>query len=110
MFNSPDFAIWILIAVILGERILSFLKVRGIDLAKMGRQVNDLHDWHSHVDPRNPGRKIWWENPHLEEVIVELNATMLVVRESLTILISKQKEIKSSQERMEKKYDKHYED
>lgn len=64
-------AVYLLIAVVLIDRILGILKTRGIDLHLMARQLDDLHAWHSVKD--DEGVRIWYVRKSLETAIGKLS-------------------------------------
>jgi hypothetical protein len=61
-----------LLVVYIADKILSYLKSRGIDLQDISNKINDLHSWHNHDDPDQPGVKIWWNQKYLSDIIQEL--------------------------------------
>ncbi len=36
---------------------------------EMRKQIDDLHEWHDHDDPSQPGVKIWWVGRDLKDSI-----------------------------------------
>ena len=65
----------ILIAVTLVlDKIIGMLKSRGIDLQRLSRQVDDLHEWHSQTD--EDGVRVWYVRQSLEKAIDRLARTI----------------------------------
>ncbi len=73
-----------LLAMLIGDRAVSFLKTRGIDLGEIHeireavegcerchKNVKELHTWHSVTD--EDGIKKWYTRPSLERAIVALS-------------------------------------
>jgi len=73
-----------LLAVIVGDKAINFLKTRGIDLGdiseirdavagceKCHKNVKELHDWHNVTD--EDGIRRWYSRPSLERAIVALS-------------------------------------
>lgn len=74
-----------LLVIYAADKLLAYLKTRGIDLQKMHRRIEELHEWHNHDDPSQPGIKIWWNQRYLAEIIRSLAKNqadqMLLLRE-----------------------------
>ena len=73
-----------LLAYIVGDKAIGFLKTRGIDLGdiseirdavagceKCHKNVKELHDWHNVTD--EDGIRRWYSRPSLERAIVALS-------------------------------------
>lgn len=78
-------ALIIFLIVTIGDKALSFLKTRGIDVQKMSRQINELYDWHNHDDPDQPGVKIWWNQKYITHIIHKLSENCI----NQTLLLEK---------------------
>ncbi len=63
-----------LIAVLVIDRIVGMLKTRGIDLRRMAKQLQDLHEWHDIRDP--DGVFKWMVRQSLEKAITDLQITL----------------------------------
>lgn len=70
---SINAALIIFLIVTIGDKILSYLKSRGIDLQIISNQINDLHEWHNHDEQDQPGVKIWWNQKYIAKLIQELS-------------------------------------
>jgi len=60
----------VLLIIFILDKAVSLLKTRGIDLHKMGVQLNELHKWHDVAD--DEGVKIWYVRRSLEDAIAKL--------------------------------------
>lgn len=47
-----------IVIVFVLDKVLGMLKSRGIDLQKMSREIEDLHEWHDIKDPE--GMRLWY--------------------------------------------------
>jgi hypothetical protein len=56
--------------VVVVDKVISMLKSRGIDLNKLSRQIEDLHQWHNVND--DEGVKIWYFRRSFEDAIQKL--------------------------------------
>lgn len=63
----------IFLIVTIGDKVLNYLKSRGIDLTKISQQIDDLHEWHNHDERDQPGVKIWWNQKYIAKLIQELS-------------------------------------
>lgn len=61
-----------LFGVYAAERLVAHLKTRGIDLQEMRRELKELHEWHNHDHPDQPGVKIWYNQKYVAELIHEM--------------------------------------
>lgn len=61
-----------LLIVYVADKIIAHFKSRGIDLQDISVKINELHAWHNHDDPEQPGVKIWWNQKYLADIIQEL--------------------------------------
>ena len=82
-----QYAIYALVAIFIIDKVLDHLKRKGIDLDKMADSLKrldeidfdswkkgdrELHNWHNHEDPDQPGVKIWWNQKYIAEAIREI--------------------------------------
>ena len=85
----PDLQTYLLggaVLLIVVGQVLSALKDRGIDLAKVAAQIDELYKWHDIVD--SEGVKLWYVRPSLEEAISKLSiniAKQTVVLERMEV-------------------------
>jgi hypothetical protein len=84
-------------ALVAGDKVLSFMKDRGIDLAKMSRHIDDLHAWHSRED--EDGVKVWYVRKTLETAMEKLADNIMAQTE---ILKEIHREHIASQKRMDR--------
>lgn len=63
------------------EKIITSLKARGIDLPRISRQINDLHDWHSAID--TDGVKKWYNKPRVEQTIANTYSELKAVKNEI---------------------------
>jgi hypothetical protein len=71
MLDLDGVAIWCLVAIVAVDRVLGILRSRGIDLAKMARQVERLAELHAKTD--EDGVPVWYVRRSLEQAIVSLH-------------------------------------
>ena len=69
--RDDQLAVWLLVGLLAVDRVLGALKSRGVDLQRIGRQVDDLHDWHDETDA--DGVKIWYVRRSLEDALHSLS-------------------------------------
>lgn len=78
--------------LLIGDRVLAFLKNRGIDLTETTKQVNDLYEWHNKED--SDGVKLWYmRDRHINRQLNELLANAEVTTEMVRQLKVNQNEI-----------------
>lgn len=68
--DTNTIAAILVVGIIFVDRTISLLKSRGIDLQKLSKQIQELHDWHNVNDVE--GVKIWYVRRSLEDAIVKL--------------------------------------
>lgn len=91
-----------LLAFIVGDKAINFLKTRGIDLGeiheirlavdgcgKCHKNVEELHDWHNVTD--EDGIRKWYTRPSLERAIIALSENSTEQTSILKELVSQQK-------------------
>ena len=91
-----------LLAFIVGDKVINFLKTRGIDLGeiheirlavngceKCHRDVKDLHDWHDVTD--EDGIRKWYSRPSLERAIIALSENSTEQTSILKEIVNQQK-------------------
>ena len=69
-FDLGTVGVWFIVLLIAVDRGLSMLRARGIDLAKMARQVDRLSELHAKTD--EDGVPVWYVRRSLESAIVSL--------------------------------------
>jgi len=78
--------------LLIGDRVLAFLKNRGTDLTETTKQVNDLYEWHNKED--SDGVKLWYmRDRHINRQLNELLANAEVTTEMVRQLKVNQNEI-----------------
>jgi predicted metal-dependent hydrolase len=87
MENLDVIAVVGMAAVVVGDRILSQLKARGVDLQKLARQQEDLWNWHARED--DEGVKVWYVRRSLEDAIKELSLSIRTQTEVMAQLVGK---------------------
>ena len=61
----------VLLLIFAGDKVFGFLKDRGVDLPKLSRQLEELHQWHDRED--EDGVKVWYVRKTLESAIERLS-------------------------------------
>ena len=77
--NTHDPSSWLtfgllgsLFVIFLADKALGYLKTRGVDLQVTCKQIEEMHEWHNHDHPDDPGVKIWWNRKYQYDVIKEI--------------------------------------
>ncbi len=66
-------------------------------VGRMEHRINDLHEWHNHDEPMQPGQKIWWGKDYdLKPAISGLNKTLKQQTEVLSELCNEMKQLQTT--------------
>ncbi|HUT94880.1 MAG TPA: hypothetical protein VMY37_35810 [Thermoguttaceae bacterium] len=68
--NAETVAVFSLLLLFAVDRVMGFLKSRGVDLLKMARQIDRLDELHAKTD--EDGVPVWYVRRSLEKVLIEL--------------------------------------
>ncbi len=72
--NAGTVGVFSLLLLFAVDRVMGFLKSRGVDLLKMARQIDRLDELHAKTD--EDGVPVWYVRRSLEKALVELGAAI----------------------------------
>jgi hypothetical protein len=88
--NAETVAVFSLLALFAVDRVMGFLRSRGVDLLKMARQIDRLAELHAKTD--EDGVPVWYVRRSLEKAIVDLGEAIRYQTELLGQLTQEIKE------------------
>lgn len=89
-FNAETVAVFTLILLFAVDRVMGFLKSRGVDLLKMAQQIDRMAELHAKTD--EDGVPVWYVRRSLEKALVELGEAIRNQTELLQQLTQEIKE------------------
>ena len=88
--NAETVGVFSLLLLFAVDRVMGFLKSRGVDLMKLARQIDRLAELHAKTD--EDGVPVWYVRRSLEKAIVELGEAIRYQTELLGQLTQEIKE------------------
>jgi hypothetical protein len=90
--NAQTVAVFSLLVLFAVDRVMGFLKSRGVDLLKMARQIDRLDELHAKTD--EDGVPVWYVRRSLERALIELGEAIRHQTELLGQLTHEIKEMR----------------
>jgi hypothetical protein len=89
-FNAETVAVFTLILLFAVDRVMGFLKSRGVDLLRMAQQIDRMAEMHAKTD--EDGVPVWYVRRSLEKALIELGEAIRNQTELLQQLTQEIKE------------------
>ena len=90
--NAETVAVFTLLLLFAVDRVMGFLKSRGVDLLKMAQQIDRLDEMHAKTD--EDGVPVWYVRRSLEKTVADLNEAIRYQTELLQLLTQELKEMR----------------